>query len=161
MSALIRNATRHDLPAIADLIQDKRVQYEPYQPTFWRIAPQAVEKHLPFLETMLTDPRTIALVSEEGTMVQGFVIARIVDAPAVYDPGGPTCVIDDFWVRDGSDWDSIGPALLNEASRRAQSEFKASQVLVVCGHQDLTKRAMLKGQAFTIASEWYVRPLSP
>lgn len=43
MNAL-RRATQDDVDVIADLIQEKRLQYETYQPIFWRVAPSAGER---------------------------------------------------------------------------------------------------------------------
>ena len=76
------------------------IQYEHYQPIFWRVAPSARDNHLGFLAKVLANERTIALVWEEppGT-VEGFIIANIIAAPPVYEPGGPTCMVDDYWVR--------------------------------------------------------------
>ncbi len=45
----LRVATPDDVDVIADLIQEKRRQYEHYQPTFWRVAPSARDNHLGFL----------------------------------------------------------------------------------------------------------------
>ncbi len=66
------------------------IQYEHYQPIFWRVAPSARDNHLGFLAKVLANERTIALVWEEppGT-VEGFIIANIIAAPPVYEPGVP------------------------------------------------------------------------
>jgi GNAT superfamily N-acetyltransferase len=87
------------------------------------------------------------------------VIASLVDAPPVYDPGGLTCVIDDFVVADAREWQSLGGALLSEANRQAQARG-AVQTVVVCGHQDQPKRSMLADLGFSIASEWYVKGIA-
>ena len=157
----LRVATQDDVGVIADLIQEKRLQYENYQPIFWRVAPSARDNHIGFLAKVLANERTIALVWEEtsGT-VDGFIIANIIAAPPVYEPGGPTCMVDDYWVRGGGGrWETIGQALLDAVCVRARSEFGAAQVLVVCGHHDTAKRTMLREQGLEIASEWYVKGL--
>lgn len=156
----IRVATQNDVDAIADLIQEKRVQYESYQPTFWRIAPSARADHPAYLAKVLAHERTIALVWEDTTgIVDGFIIGNVMAAPSVYDPGGPTCLVDDYWVRGGERWETIGRALLDAVCARARLEFEAAQVVVVCGHQDTGKRTMLDDQGLEIASEWYVKGL--
>lgn len=156
----LRVATQDDVDVIADLIQEKRRQYENYQPIFWRVAPSARDNHLGFLAKVVANEQTIALVWEEapGT-VEGFIIANIIAAPPVYAPGGPTCMVDDYWVRGGERWETIGQALLDAVCVRARSEFGATQVLVACGHQDTAKRTMLRDQGLEIASEWYVKGL--
>ncbi len=58
----LRVATQDDVDVIADLIQAKRLQYENYQPIFWRVAPSARDNHLGFLAKMLANERTIAWV---------------------------------------------------------------------------------------------------
>lgn len=156
----LRVATQDDVDVIADLIQEKRLQYEHYQPIFWRVAPSARDNHRGFLAKVLANERTIAWIWEEtpGT-VEGFIIANIIAAPPVYEPGGPTCMVDDYWVRGGERWETIGQAVLDAVCVRARSEFGAAQVLVVCGHQDTAKRTMLRDQGLEIASEWYVKGL--
>lgn len=156
----IRVAAQNDVEAIADLIQEKRVQYESYQPTFWRIAPTARADHPAYLAKVLAHERTVALVWEATAgRVDGFIIGNVITAPSVYDPGGPTCMVDDYWVRGGERWETIGQALLDAVCARARSEFGAAQVLVVCGHQDTAKRTMWRDHGLEIASEWYVKGL--
>ena len=136
------------------LSEQKRLQYQEYQPTFWRKAAGSAEQQIPFFERLLGSDHAILLVHDRGGAVDGFVIATLVEAPPVYDPGGPTCLIDDFVVAPEA-WPSTGAALLTAALREAQARG-AVQSVVVCGHQDEPKRAMLNGNGFSIASEWYV-----
>ena len=96
---------------------------------------------------------------EQAKDIQGFLIASVVNAPPVYAPGGPVCMIDDFAVNPRSEWQTIGAALLAEAQTRSQARGAVLSV-VVCGHLDEPKRAMLHGLGFAVASEWYVSPLS-
>jgi ribosomal protein S18 acetylase RimI-like enzyme len=154
----IRQAQPDDVPALVALSEERRRRYEQFQPLFWRKAEDSAERHAPFLEQLLRDEQTIALVAERDGAVEGFVIATLVPAPPVYAPGGPTCSIDDYWVAGGVDWDVIGEQLLDEATRRAQ-ERGAVQAVVVCGYLDQPKRAMLVGAGYVVASEWYVKSL--
>ena len=155
---MIRKATQEDVPAMVELAEQRRVQYQQYQPTFWRKAADSREKHTPFLSKLVQDERVVALVSERNGVIDGFLIATLVPAPPVYDPGGKTCNIDDFCVAGDSDWEQLGKALLDEAMREMKARG-AVQTVVVCGHLDATKRAMLAEEGFTIASEWYVRDI--
>jgi GNAT superfamily N-acetyltransferase len=156
----IRSATVEDAVAIAELVQMKRLQYAAYQPTFWRVAPDAVERHLPYLQEILRRPNTIALVAErEDATLAGVVIASVLPSPPVYAPGGPTCAIDDYWVEDARDWATTGQALLAQALKQAKEAFGAAQAVVVCGRQDQPKRAMLEAGSYTVASEWWTKPL--
>ena len=157
----IRAADEDDIDLIADLMQEKRLQYASYQPLFWRVAPSAVATHKAFLSKMISDEHTIALVWQETReSIEGFILAIITGFPPAYDPGDPTCMIDDYWVRgDQERWNAIGQALLDGACTRARSEFGAAQVVVVCAHKDVAKRSMLRAEGLAIASEWYVKAL--
>ena len=92
-------------------------------------------------------------------MKAGFIIANIVAAPPFYEPGGPTCMVDDYWVCGGERWETIGQALLDEVCVRGRAKFGAAQVLVMCGHQDTVKRTMLHDNGLETASEWYAKGL--
>ena len=59
----------------------------------------------------------------------------------------------------GSLWESVGQELLKEVLQLAR-ERGAAQSVVVCGHLDQPKRAMLAQLGYSIASEWYVRDLA-
>jgi hypothetical protein len=156
LRAMIRAALVEDAPAIVDLSERKRREYQAYQPQFWRKATDSREKQLPFIERLIESDRVIALVHEGQGRIDGFVIASLMEAPPVYDPGGQTCMIDDFAVGDPGDWPRMGHALL-AAARQAAEERGAVQTVVVCGHRDDPKRRMLAADGFSLASEWYVR----
>jgi GNAT superfamily N-acetyltransferase len=158
MNGVIRAARPDDVSAMVDLSEQKRIQYEPYNPTFHRKAPDSWEKQTPFFESLLTRERIIALVHEQDGRIDGFVIAALVDAPPVYDPGGLTCLIDDFMLARPDDWATIGLALLREANARAKPRG-AVQTVVVCGPQDEPKRAMLAAAGFDVVTEWRVANL--
>jgi hypothetical protein len=156
----IRRATLDDVDGMVELAQDKRLRYETYEPTFWRVAPDARLSHRPYLAHMVRLESSLCLVSDlgDGTL-DGFIIGKVVAAPPVYDPGGPTLVVDDFWVRGGQGWESIGEALFAAACREARHQFKAVQVVVVSGREDTAKRTWLGRAGLHVATEWWVRTL--
>jgi GNAT superfamily N-acetyltransferase len=156
MQSHIRRAEAADVSAIVDLSEAKRLQYQSYQPLFWRKAEDSREKQAPFLQQMLSRDNVLGLVQERDGVVDGFVIAMLVPAPPVY-AAGLTCVIDDFCVND-LDWQGTGSALLGAATQLAK-ERGAVQCVVVCGHLDQPKREMLASFGHTIASEWWVTPI--
>ena len=82
----------------------------------------------------------------------------MVDAPPVYDPGGPSCVVDDFAVADLEDWSKVGPTLI-DAVREWGAGNGATQLVVVVAQADGAKRAVLQESNLTIASEWWVGAL--
>ena len=155
----IRHATSDDLDAILDLCELKRLEYQDYQPVFWHKAPDSRERQRPFLQAQLSRENVIALVHERDRHVDGFIVAAIVPTPPVYAAGGPTCSVDDYWVREKADWETVGDALLGAVSEEARRRG-ACQMVVVCAQRDLPKSQMLRKQAYTVASEWWVRPLN-
>lgn len=156
---VIREADAADVDAIVDLAEHRRVEYELAQPQFWRRAADALDKHRPWIAAQVASDDVISLVEPgSGADLAGFVLATMVGAPPVYDPGGPTGLIDDFAVSEASLWGSTGRRLLEEALRRLRGRG-ATQVTVVCGHHDQAKRQVLADSGLSIASEWYVKPL--
>lgn len=144
MAEQIRPATASDLDAMTAMAGARRRQYSTYQPIFWA----------PDLAKLIGRNDVITLVSENSGTLTGFVIASIGDAPAVYNPGGRTCQIDDFVLEQGR-WKSAGTQLLRAAIELAANRG-AIQAVVVAGHLDLEKREALRTCGLSIASEWWV-----
>ncbi len=155
MSGNIRPAQAADVTQLVALSEQKRAEYAQHQPVFWRQAADASEKQTPYFERQVANDRTIALVYAQDEVIGGFIIGILMDAPPVYNPGGQVCTIDDFTVRDAAEWPRIGRALLDEATRAAKAR-EAALVIVVTGHHDEPKRAMLATSGCTVASEWWV-----
>jgi GNAT superfamily N-acetyltransferase len=157
MSERIRAATEADVAAMTLLAAARREQYAGYQPTFWRPAADARDRHRGYLAGLVAGDQAITLVGEEDGQLTGFLIATLTAAPPVYDPGGLTCQIDDFAVAQAGTWATTGAALLRaglaEAARRG-----AVQAVVVTAHLDHPKREALRACGLDIASEWWVTP---
>ncbi|MBX9977707.1 MAG: GNAT family N-acetyltransferase, partial [Alphaproteobacteria bacterium] len=151
----IRHAMALDIPAMVALSHEKRRAYEKVQPTFWRHAKGAEEAQTMWFNELLMQDDYILLVAESEKMIAGFIIGRLMNAPEVYDPGGLTIMIDDFCVRDPSQWVTIGRELLARIKEIAKDKC-AVQIVIVCGAHDEHKRHFLKQDDLTIASEWYV-----
>jgi hypothetical protein len=152
----IRRAEITDVPSMVDLSEQKRLQYQSYQPLFWTKAEDSRAKQTPFFQNQVSRDHVIALVHETDSHIDGFVIASMVPSPPVY-AAGLTCAIDDFCVV-GHAWAEIGRALLDAVSQQGQ-DGGATQSVVVCGHLDQMKREMLAASGYTIASEWWVKPI--
>jgi GNAT superfamily N-acetyltransferase len=153
----IRAAAAADVAAIAVLAGIRREQYARYQPLFWRPAADALDKHSAYLASLIGNDKVITLVSEESGELTGFLIATLTGAPAVYDPGGATCQIDDFMVVPATRWQSTGTRLLRAGLAEAGLRG-AVQAVVVTGHLDQPKRALLRACGLEPASEWWVTP---
>jgi hypothetical protein len=65
----IRRAAPADIPAILDLAEAKREEYQRYQPTFWRKAGDSRERQRPFLARLVADENVIALVHDEPSTI--------------------------------------------------------------------------------------------
>lgn len=155
----IRRAEHFDLNEILDLTNSKRLEYETYQPIFWRVAPDAITQQRDYLASQIADEEVITLVATSESKLVGFIIGRLIPTPPVYNPGGLTCSIDDFVVDKNDLWETVGADLLDQVRKVAVSKG-AVQVVVVCGHLDEPKRKALEKSSLTIASEWWVAPLS-
>ncbi len=154
---MLRKAREADVPQMIALAAMKRTEYESFAPTFWHQAKDAAEKQTAFFCDLLHRENTLCLVSEHEEQINGFIIAAIVAAPPVYDPGSLVCIVDDFVMASPVLWTTVGKDLLQEARRTAESQG-AKLAVVVCGHRDEPKREMLQSAGLSIASEWYVSP---
>ncbi|MFB4273802.1 MULTISPECIES: GNAT family N-acetyltransferase [unclassified Nonomuraea] len=154
----IRSASSGDVEAIAALMDRRRETYEQHQPVFWRRAADARARHTAFLAMLVDDPKVICRVAEREGGFAGFAIGSLVPSPPVYDPGGPTCTLDDYAVMDDHDWATIGVDLLRAVTDEARRRG-AVQVVVVCGREDGAKREALGLAGLSIASEWWTAPL--
>ena len=152
----IRPATEMDVPRIIALLQQRRETYQHYAPIFWRIAEGAAEKQEPFIRRLVGDADVLTIVHEGQGRIDGVLIATVITAPPVYDPGGKVCMIDDYVVESPELWREIGTRLLEHCCDWARAQGCVLQV-IVCGQKDIPKAAMLKGMGAEVASEWYVR----
>ena len=150
----VRDATAADAPRCVDLVEARRLEYQRYEPRFWRKAENSAASTLPWFETLFSDARNVCLVAVEGDTLVGFVVARAFPTPPVYAPGGPTAMIDDFCVVSKDRWRDVGQALLDEArARLRQAGF--AQVVVVGARQDLAKTRFLEQTDLSLASTWW------
>lgn len=94
------------------------------------------------------------MVAKNSNEILGFIIGKIVSAPEVYAPGGQTLIVDDFCVLNDN-WSAIGNALLNEAKSIAHDKG-VTQLIVVSGDHDISKKIFLKKIDLSIASVWFV-----
>jgi GNAT superfamily N-acetyltransferase len=158
MEPVIRPAERRDLDAIVEMAEARRVQYQEYQPVFWRKAEDSAEHAVQHLGEILgRDGVHVWVATHEGRPL-GFLVAAEIRTPPVYEPGGPTYQIDDFCVSEPGLWPTVGRALLEEARAVLRREGVA-QVVVVCGAADEPKSELLRSEELTIASNWWVTPL--
>lgn len=154
----IRVASGEDLEEMLRLADARRRQYTAYQPLFWRAAADAVDQQRPYLAELLQDERVIAYVGATDSALRGFVLGKLILSPPVYDPGGETCVVDDFTVSDPADWPTIGVDLLRAVQQAAHLRG-ATQIVVVTAHLDTAKRTVLAASGLSTASEWWVSAL--
>ena len=140
------------------LAEARRTEYEPHQPVFWRKALDSKERQRDWFAALLDDPSAICLVLENDGELEGMLIGSVAPAPAVYNPGGLTCTVDDFVVRAPELWAEAGAALLDQLMTKLKDRG-AAQIVVVCGHHDAAKRIFLESRDLSIASEWWTTPI--
>lgn len=151
----LRTASAGDLDGLVELAEQRRVDCELFQPRFWRRAKAARIRQRQFFSSLLTDLDVLVVVVGDAATIHGFAIARLVSSPPVYDPGGLTCLVDDFTVSSNAEWPERGLQLL-EAVRSWGAERGAVQLVVVTAHLDAPKRETLTSAGLSIASEWWV-----
>ncbi len=144
----IRSLTAADVPRVLELGEQKRRQYAAYSPVFWRVSPQPRETFGPYLRSQIENSQVIALAHDQNGSVDGYVLANAQG------------YIDDFTVAMPEMWPTVGAELLLAAGAAAHKRGIQS-LLVVCGAGDLPKRRMLASQCLTLATDWYVKPVSP
>src|SRR5260370_38961567 len=98
-----------------------RTRREILDPEFFRKNAAVADFQTLFFKKQLQDERIIAAVDEDGGKLRGFVIAAIIAAPPVYDPGGLTILIDDFTFNDQKGWNSVGLVLLEHVKLEGQA----------------------------------------
>jgi hypothetical protein len=155
----VRKATATDIQGAVAMTERNRRQYQKYQPTFWRKAAHSAAATEKFFARLVDESGTFFLVATEGSQLQGFLIARKFPAPAVFDPGGETYLIDDFCILEPHLWLTVGEALLSHASTLIH-EHGGAQIVVVSADRDLAKNEMLRRSDLSIASNWWTKPLS-
>jgi len=151
----ITGAELGNIPEMVLLSDQKRRSYEGVQPKFWKQAPDANPIQEEWFATLIQDKNTFMKVAKKGENIVGFIIGQLVRAPAVYNPGGLTLMIDDFCVQHSSHWESVGNELFKALKKEAYAQG-AVQTLIVCGAHDEPKRKFLQNLSMNIASEWYV-----
>ena len=155
----IRASTKNDMEWLVELSRQKRLSYEKAQPQFWRYSgPLAEVEQKKWFEGMLMNPDAIMLTAESLGEIVGFIIGQLIKAPAVYNPGGLTLMIDDFCVKESRLWQSVGHDLVEAAMKTAKNKG-ACQSIVVTGRHDKAKTHFLSEAGFSNVSQWFVRSL--
>ncbi|MBX4893752.1 MULTISPECIES: N-acetyltransferase [Rhizobium] len=156
----VRISASEDIHAMVELAENRRYQYQVYQPVFWRKAENSADVTREFFDKLIAQQGWHCFTALEGAELRGFLIARETAAPPVYAPGGATITVDDFCVRDPSDWPTVGKALVDKLKATAE-ENGWGQLVIVCGDKDLPKKEMLNDAGLTVASNWFTVPISP
>ncbi|MEM8922748.1 MAG: hypothetical protein AAGD35_04530 [Actinomycetota bacterium] len=173
----VRPARQGDLDAMVALSSGDRARRQLLEPTFWRVHADADERQRAWFELLLHDDAHRLLVSVDGAggnaqpepapaaeqpvgaeqataTVDGFVIARAVDAPPVYDPGGRTCLVDDLVVPTLA----VAERLMS-AVRRWGDDNGCTQLVVVTAAADAERRHLLGQSGLHPTSEWWTGPI--
>ncbi|WOF74653.1 N-acetyltransferase [Parvibaculaceae bacterium PLY_AMNH_Bact1] len=153
----IRPATVNDVPQMTSLIEAERQRLAAWQPTMWRRAEDTAGQTNEWFSILVAGEGVVALVSIEGTQINGFLIAFPQPSPPVYDPG-LTYLIDDFCVAEDTLWPNVGAELLIEALALIKKKG-AKQCLSISpvAHQD--KAGVLSAAGLAPASTWWTTNL--
>ncbi len=149
----IRTATVSDVPAILEIGERKREQYETYSPIFWKKSPAPRQEFAPYMTGQVESANNIALAAVAGGQLRGYLIAQCQNLEEGY--------VDDYAVANPTaNWSEVGSPLLTVAGRIAQ-ERNISTFAIVTGHADITKRNVVEEAGFTLQKNWLVKPLIP
>lgn len=154
----IRPATTDDVPACVAIIEARRDLYQTFEPRFWNKSANSGALSQGWFSHLFGNEKVLSLVAEDGAALAGFLIASNAPAPPVFDPGGPTALIDDFYVRSDDLWLTTGAALL-DAARAALKERGFAQIVVVGVQRDDAKNALLTRADLSLASNWWTAGL--
>ncbi|MEL7480096.1 MAG: N-acetyltransferase [Pseudomonadota bacterium] len=110
---LVRDAITADVEGVVDLLENKRLELEAWEPRFWRKSSSSTDISKAFLSALIEDEHSTLLVAEVYGSIVGCLQFKPTFVPPVYDPSGTTWMVDDFVVSDG-DWSGVGAALLKE-----------------------------------------------
>jgi hypothetical protein len=143
----IRELTAADAQWAAELMEQRRQQYEAYSPVFWRPATGITGLHARFLSRQITEGSNAALRTDHGFIIcqrragEGFV--------------------DDFAVSTPQAWASEGAELLIAAAQLLALSGDVVPMRVVTAHADEPKVAMLRELSLTLVEQWWVKPVLP
>jgi hypothetical protein len=107
-----------------------------------------------FEELLANKDYLLFTAADECQGILGFVIGRLMPAPEVYNPGGPTLRVDDFCVQSENLWETVGTQLI-EAIKKTAKDKGTVQIIIVCGAHDNLKRRFLLNNNLSVASEWF------
>ena len=154
----IRPSEAGDVPAMVDLVEQQRRQYETYQPVFWRKAENSAQMSTMFFAALVANEAVTTFTAVENDEVVGFAIVLETPAPPVVNPGGTTVTLDDFCVKAPDRWGDVGAALL--AGVREFGRAKCwRQLVVVCADADTAKKQFLESADLSLASTWWTTTL--
>ncbi len=155
---MIRVAEEADAADMAALSSNFRDLLESYSPVFWRKKEGIIPTHTTYMKGLINNPNQITLVYEQDGKIEGFITGLITQAPPVYDPGGPVCLVDDFVVRDARDWSTVGKELIQTCENSARFR-NAVVVIVVSPIKCMEQREMLRDHGVEPVSEWRIKIL--
>ena len=141
----VTELTPDDADWAADLMAERRREYEPYSPVFWRPAAHARDYHVRFLRRQLASPDTLALRS-----ARGFLIAQL---------RPPEAFVDDFAITPDATWSDAGAELLLALWDRVADSAGIDALRVVTAQADRPKSTLLADLGLRLAEQWWVRAL--
>jgi|SRR5579862_2046667 len=150
----IRPATNDDLGWMMSLCELGRIQKNSLHPIAYQQPAAYCRTRRKEIERILENPNSLCLISEHHDQPLAFLVALLVDAPPVYAPGGPVCLIEEFEGVKHQDLATHGLQLLDEARNIARRRGAVLQ-RVISSAGDLDREEFLLGNGFTVASEWY------
>ena len=157
MTLTTRVARPEDVPAMVEMAEARRRQYQTYQPVFWAKAEQSAGMSQMWFAHLVGLKDADVLALEEDGEIAGVAIIERIPVPPVYK-GKSAIKLDDFYIRDQSRWDELGHALL-EGVRALAKEREWDMLIVVSAQLDEARNDFLEREGLSVASVWYNQPL--
>lgn len=155
---MIRAALHTDIDPMVELAVRQMHWLESHRDSFYATGPGLADTLRAAYGGLIEAADAVALVDESPKGVEGFLLGKLVNAPPVYDPKGKVCLVDHFWVRDATNWKTVGLGIFGAANSRIR-ELGGVLSRIECQWQDEEKRVFLQSLGFTAASDWHYRDL--
>lgn len=140
VTATIRLLDRVDLPWAEGLFAAARDAREPAAPRFWRVAPDAVARHLTYLNALLDDTATLALRTDHAVLIAPWT--------------GDHFEVDDVAVDVPQRWASDGGALLSDVMAKGPIRLVAPRVC------EAERHALGRGLGLVAQQTWWLKDLT-
>ena len=155
----VRTATKDDVPAMIELVSQRRAMLAKGDPDMFVIADNAAELSDQFFTILMDVEDAINLVWEEDGAITGMAMAMPFTPPPVYVPKGKVYMLDDLAISEDASWDKEGAALIEKVQEQAINKG-AGALIAVCPVVDGGAAKALEAAGHYVVSQWWRKQLA-